>query len=377
MMVPKIKIALVLGMAVNGGTETLWLNYFKHMDKNKFEVDFLVENESKIINREVIEALGGKLIIIPSYKNPLYYMKIMQRIFKKKEYDIVHSNMNTLSLFTLKAAKKAGIKIRISHSHSTSNKKEWKRNILKSILKIFSRKYPTNCFACSELAGKYLFGKNYYESGKVTIINNAIDLNKFSFSSNYRYEIRNEFGIDKNTVLIGNIGRMLPQKNHIFLLKIIKEYIKLNSNVKLMILGDGPLKEKIVKKVVKLGLKNHVILVGTRVDAYKFYSAFDLFCLPSLYEGLPVVGIESQANGCPTLFSASITDEVGLNSNVQFESIDNKTDVWAADINDLIKKSRVENIKMEKYDIIEQTKRLERIYIQVMSDLKNNNKNVY
>ena len=153
-----IKVAQVIGMAVDGGTESVWMNYYRNIDKKKIQFDFLVENESKIINKKEIESMGGKIVIIPPYNNPIKYMRVLKKIFKENPYDIVHSNMNALSVFTLRAAKKAGIKVRIAHSHSTSNKKEWKKNILKNILRPFSKVYATHYLACSELAGRWLFG---------------------------------------------------------------------------------------------------------------------------------------------------------------------------------------------------------------------------
>ena len=134
--------------------------------------------------------MGGNVVIIPSYKRPIRYVKELTKLFKDGQYDIVHSNMNALSVFALMAAKKAGIKIRIAHSHSTTNKKEFFRNILKNLLRPFSKKYATHYFACSEFAGRWLFGNKTFNEGKVTIVNNAIDLKKFVYDKNIRQQIR-------------------------------------------------------------------------------------------------------------------------------------------------------------------------------------------
>ena len=172
-----IRVAQIIGKAINGGTEAFAMNYYTHIDRSKVQFDFFVESTSKIIDRELIESLGGRVVIIPSYKNPFNYIKILTKLFKDGNYDIVHSNMNALSVFTLRAAKKAGVPIRIAHSHSTSNKKEWKKTIIKNLLKPLSKIYATHYFACSELAGRWLFGNKTFDKGQVKVINNAIELN--------------------------------------------------------------------------------------------------------------------------------------------------------------------------------------------------------
>ena len=364
----KIKIAQVIGIAANGGIESLWLNYFRYIDKTKFEFDFLVENESKLINREQIEAMGGRVVIIPSYKKPIKYIKELTKIFKNNKYDIVHSNMNTLSVFTLKAAKKAGVAIRIAHSHSTSNRREWKKNILKNILRPLSKKYSTHYFTCSELAGRYLFGHKTYERGKVVIINNAIELDKFKMNNEYRVDIRNMYNISESTIVLGNVGRIGSQKNQGFLIDVFNQYKKINNNSKLLILGDGPLLNDLKEKVKNINIEKDVIFAGVHSDVFKFYSAMDVFCMPSLYEGLPVVGIEAQANGLPVIFSDTITNEVCVNENCKFLSLKNEPHKWSLCVNELIQMGRNNKFQSEIYDIVFQTKRLEEIYIKIVNE---------
>lgn len=316
-----IKVAHVIGMAINGGTEALWMNYYRNIDRTKVQFDFLVESESKIINKEEIERLGGHVIIIPPYKNVFKYIKTLKKIFKENQYDIVHSNMNALSVFTLKAAKKAGIKVRIAHSHSTSNKKEWKKNIVKNILRPFSKKYATDYFACSEHAGRWLFGDKTYDQGKVKIIKNAIDIEKFKFNEENRKSIRNEFNILDDEILIGNVGRMMPQKNQSFLLDVFVKYHQNNPKSKLMIINDGPLFEELKAKANNLNISDSVIFVGPKSDLYRYYSAFDVFTLPSLYEGLGIVLVEAQANGLNCIASINVPREVDGTGNVLYAKL--------------------------------------------------------
>jgi len=366
-----IKIAQVIGMAINGGTESLWMNYYRNIDRTKVQFDFLVESESAIINKNEIERLGGRIILIPSYKNPLKYIKTLTKIFKDNKYDIVHSNMNALSFFTLKAAKKAGIKVRIAHSHSTSNKKEWKKNIIKNILRPFSKMYATHYFACSELAGRWLFGNKLYDNGNVTIIKNAIDIDKFKFDEQYRKNIRKEFNVLEDELLIGNVGRMMPQKNQAFLLDVFAKYHSNNPKSKLMIINDGPLFSELKSKAISLNIKESVIFVGPKSDLFKYYSAFDIFALPSIYEGLGIVLVEAQANGLNCIASSNVPSEADGTGNVKFLQL-NEFD-WVEALKtcnitrhpfDFCKNKLIDN----KYSIKDVTIELEKIYEEIVKE---------
>ena len=366
-----IKVAQVLGFVAEGGVESMVMSYYRNIDKAKVQFDFLVECTSKIINKEEIEKMGGKIIIIPSMKNIFKYEKQLKSIFKENNYDIVHAQKSTLNIFPLYAAKKAGIKVRISHSHSTSNKIEWKRNIIKNILRPFSKLYATDYFACSELAGRYLFGNKTFDQGKVTIINNAIDINKFKFNEEFRSQIRKKYNIE-NKFVIGHIGRFVTQKNHSFLIDIFYEYQMINPNSCLLLIGDGPLFNEIKDKVNKLNINDKVIFVGSCFDTEKYYSAMDLFLLPSLYEGLPVVGVEAQINGINCLFSDTITKEIKVTDNANFLSLKNSSKEWALEINKTKEKDlndRELNSDLfvnSKYDIKNEASNLLELYNTMM-----------
>ena len=364
----KIKVAHVIGMAINGGTEALWLNYYRNINRDLFQFDFLVESESKIIKKEEIEKLGGKVIIIPSYKNIFKYMKVLKKIFIENKYDIVHSNMNSLSVFPLKAAKQAKVKIRIAHSHSTSNKIEWKKNIIKNLLRPFAKKYSTHYFACSESAGRWLFGNKTYNKGEVVIINNAIDIDKFKYNIKNRIDIRKEYDVLENEMLIGNIGRMMPQKNQIFLIDAFYRYHLKNPKSKLMIINDGPLLNELKMKVDNLNISNSVLFIGPKSDVFRYYSAFDLFALPSLYEGLGIVVVEAQANGLTSLVSNFVPREVDATGHVHF--LDLNVDDWVSDFNNTRRFFWEEcKLSLEKnnYCIKKAAKNLENIYISLLT----------
>jgi len=319
-----IRIAHVVGKCVGGGVESVVFNYYRHIDHSKIQFDFICDSDSTNIPYEEIESLGGKVILIPPYQKVFKYHKELKKIFKEKNYQIVHSHINTLSVFPLYAAKKAGVPVRIAHSHSTTNKKEWKRNILKQVLRPFSKVFATDYMCCSELAGRWLFGNKTYNKGDVYLLNNAIDLDKFIYDEKIRNKKRKELGIKKNQLVIGHIGRFVAQKNHTFLIDIFNEIHKQNNNAILVLAGQGPLLEDIRKKVNQLKLTDYVQFLGQRSDANELYQAFDVFLLPSLYEGLPVVGVEAQAAGLLCILSNDMTKETKVLDSTIFMSLKNK-----------------------------------------------------
>ena len=359
-----IIVAQVMGKWVGGGVESVIMNYYRHLDHSKVQFDFICDEDSTRIPYDEIKKLGGRVFLVPKYQNFPKYLKALEKLFKENKYRIVHANINTLSVFPLYAAKKVGVPVRISHSHSTSNPKEWSRNLIKNILRPFSKRYATDYFACSEIAGRYLFGNKAFDQGEVKIIHNAIDVDKFKFDEAARKKLRQEFGIKDSTVVIGHVGRFVQQKNHTFLVDVFKEYHKKNPDSKLLLVGSGPLEDEIKKKVERLDLEDSVLFLGQRDDINKLYSVMDVFCLPSLYEGLPVVGIEAQATGLPTIFSNRISKEVIVSSYAKIVSIQD-TGFCIEKINKTtrsIKKQRSYATVFEYMDINNEVSTLEKIY---------------
>ena len=355
-----IVVAQIMGKWVGGGVEAVIMNYYRHIDRTKVQFDFICDEDSTNIPYEEIKKLGGKVILCPPYQKLPKYLKFLKQLFKEKKYRIVHSNINTLSVFPLYAAKKAGVPVRIAHSHSTSNPKEWKKNLLKNALRPFSKKYATDYFACSELAGRYLFGDKTFNKGEVKIIHNAIDVEKFKYDPEARKKLRKEIGIKDSDFVIGHIGRFVEQKNHRFLIDIFAEVKKEKKNAKLVLVGQGPLREEIEEKVKNLGLEKDVFFLGQRSDTNKLYSVFDVFCLPSLYEGLPVVGVEAQANGVPCVFSDRITKEIFASRNLEIIDIDD----LSSTVNAFLKSSKRKMSNLQKYNISETASSIEEIYME-------------
>lgn len=327
-----VRVAQIMGKWVGGGVEAVVMNYYRNIDRNKIQFDFICDDDSTCIPKEEIENLGGKVILIPPYQKVLKYHKELKKVLKEGQYKIVHSHINALSVFSLWAAKSAKVPVRIAHSHSTSNKKEWKKTLLKNMLRPFSKLFATDYFCCSELAGRWLFGNKTYDQGKVYLLNNAIDVDKFKYNEKLRKEKRKELHIKDKDLVIGHIGRFVKQKNHEFLIDIFNEIHKQNKNTILLLAGEGPLKEEIETKVKILGLEKNVKFLGQRKDANELYQTMDAFVLPSLYEGLPVVGVEAQAAGLPCFFSTDMTKETKVLQTTKFISLIHTPQYWAKEI---------------------------------------------
>lgn len=360
-----VRVLQIIGIACNGGVESVILNYYRHIDKSKVQFDFVVHNNpSENFVREVKNGGGRLYEITPYMKNVFAFTYEIYKIIRNGRYEIVHSNMNSLSGFPLFSAWLAGAKVRILHNHTTDTKAEGMRTVLKRVLRPFAKLFANQYWACSELAAKWMYGEQVVSDGKVTIIPNAIDLKKFAFNQEKRDKLRSHLGI-KAELVIGHVGRFMKQKNHDFLIDIFAEVVKEKPDAKLLLIGEGSLENKIKAKVARLSLENNVLFLGVRSDVADLYNVMDIFVLPSFYEGLPVVGVEAQANGLKCLFSDKVTRESNLLQSTEFISLaDGK--VWRNRILDssIMRKTQFvgKNNIMGRFCIEESSIRLQDIY---------------
>lgn len=358
-----IRVAHLMTYMNYGGVEAVIMNYYRHIDRTMIQFDFFVFEGSELPQRDEIESLGGRIYILPEVKHLGQYENTLTRILKKNHYRIVHANMNTLSVFGLRAAKKAGVPVRICHSHSTAGAGETKKNILKYILRPFSRIYPTELFACSEYAGHWLYGKktDFY------VMHNAIDLEHFRYNEVIRHRIREELGID-NKLVIGHIGRFTPPKNDFFILEIFNEIHMMNPESVMMFIGEGQLEGEVRQRVNELNLTDSVLFLGTKNDCAPYYQAMDAFLLPSLYEGLPVVGVEAQAAGLTCFFSDKVTTEVKVLDTTEMISLDINAKFWAKKIlintRQYKREDTVKKMKKGGYSIYEESDTLREKYLE-------------
>ena len=324
------RVLQIIGIVCGGGVEAVIMNYYRNIDRTQIQFDFVVDGYEKTYLDDEIEAMGGKVYHVEPYrKNIFRYMGQIYKIVREGHYEIVHSNMNTLSVFSLFPAWLAGAEQRILHNHSTAVKQEGKRSLMKQILRPFAPIFANRYAACSELAGNWMYGKEKMKRGDITIIRNAIDLDQYAFSESTRAKYRQELGIGPDDFVIGHVGRFMFQKNHTFLIKIFREVKKVQHNAVLLLIGDGELRGKIEKQVQEYGLEDSVKFLGIRKDVQALYNAMDVFVLPSWYEGLPVVSVEAQANGLHCLFSKNVTAESGLTQSAEFIHLEDGAEVWA------------------------------------------------
>lgn len=365
-----IRIAQIMGKWVGGGVEAVVMNYYRKIDKEKIQFDFLCDEDSTDIPIEEIESLGGKVILIPPYQKVFKYQSVLMNILKTKNYKIVHSHINTLSVFPLFAAKRAGVPIRIAHNHSTTNKKEIKKHIMKLTLKPFSKVFATHYMCCSELAGRWLFGDKIYNQGKVYLLNNAVDIKKFKYDEKIRLKVLKSLNIQENAVVVGHVGRFVETKNHTFLISVFKEIHKQIPNSYLILGGQGPLLNEIKAKVKNEGLLDAVIFLGQRNDINEIYQAFDLFIMPSLYEGLGMALIEAQCAGVKCLASNHIPTSAKVTPNLKFLSLSDEIETWKNEaltlLNDKTRNDWSEEVSIHGYNIEIEAQKLENYYEEVI-----------
>lgn len=323
-MVASIRVAHVMGKMVGGGLESVVMNYYRHIDRSRVQFDFIVDGDSTLVPRGEIESLGGRVFTVPPYQHVFAYQRALTALFREQGWTIVHSHENALSVFPLCAARRAGVPVRIAHSHSTSGKGEPMRNAMKWILRRFSNVYPTHRMACSRHAGEWLFGKG----AEFDVLYNAIELDRFRFNPHVRAEVRAELGIPDGVLAVGHIGRFVAQKNHVFLLDVFEGVVRGGLDAVLVLAGDGPLRSEVECRVRELGLSDKVCFLGQRGDANRLYQAFDVFCLPSLYEGFGIVAVEAQVSGLPCVLSTEVPVEVGVGGECLFFDLKESIDCW-------------------------------------------------
>jgi glycosyltransferase involved in cell wall biosynthesis len=316
-----------------GGLETMLMNYYRQMDRSKIQFDFLVHRSEEGHYDREIAALGGKIYRMPQIRPGNYtpYFRKLDQFFKKQtDYKVVHAHINENSSFVLKAAKKAGVPCRITHSHLSDLGLDIKLPF-RLYARMAMKDNPSSYFACSRKAGEWLFGKRIAGSGKVVVLNNAVDVQQFSFDPAVRKEIREELAAGDRLV-IGHIGRFNQQKNHDFLIDIFQAVHEKEPRSLLVLAGEGKLRPQIEAKIKRLGLEEHVRLLGVRNDVASLLQGMDLFLFPSLFEGLPVVLVEAQAAGLACVVSDAITAETDVTGKLQFISLKQSAEQWAEQI---------------------------------------------
>lgn len=359
-------LQIVYTLDACGGIENYVMNYYRQFNKEKIQVDFIIHKNTSNNFIEEVKKLGGKVYIFPefSFKNLFKILKLINKFFKVHKYKIIHCHVAPAACFYFYFAKKHKILHRILHAHQPAIADKIKNKIRDFVLLNLGNYFATDRIACSDTSGKFLF-----KNKKFIIVYNAIDFKKYLYSPNFREMLRNKYSL-KNQKVIGHIGRFAPVKNHKFLLNIFENVLKIDKEYKLMLIGDGETKEEIKKLCYKKNLDSNVIFVDTTKEAYKYYSVFDIFLLPSFFEGLPLVAIEAQYNGLPVILSKNrVTKDVIISDKVELLSIESSPRLWAEKIIEIINNNKVRQNKIfsDDYNIYLQANKLEDYYVNLVN----------
>lgn len=363
-----IRVLHYIGSLGSGGSQAMIMNIYKNIDKTRIQFDFISHDEKSTFYLKEIEQLGGRVFYCPKYtgKNHLSYKKWWDNFFlSHDEYHIFHCHVRSTSSICIRSAKKFKL-ITIAHSHSTSNGSGIV-GIIKSISQFPTRFYADYYFACSKQAGKWMFGKKIIQSSKFYVINNSINAKKYIFNAQTRETVRKNLNLE-NKFVVGHIGRFMEAKNHPFLIDLLLELKKNNTDPLLLLVGDGPNKRAIENKVKELHLSENVCFLGLRSDIPELLQAMDVFVFPSIYEGMPVTMIEAQASGLKVFCSSVITNEAIVTPLVRSIELNDGPEEWARIILDEVpykRENQYDSIVKANYDSEMGSKKLESFYLSL------------
>lgn len=357
-----IRVAQIMGKFWAGGVETVVFNYYRKLDHSKIQFDFYYDADSTVEPPQDLIEMGAYFYKIPPYQKLYKYLKILKKHFREKRYTIVCSHINTLSVFPLYIAWLENIPVRIAHNHSVPGGNEIKRNILKYILRSVSKIFPTDYFACSEKAGRWMFGDRIYAAGQVNIIRNAIDFEKFKLPKKEINYYRRKLGLE-NKFVVGHIGRFTYAKNHAFLIAVFSAICKVRKDAALLLVGDGELHDDIISEIKARNLENRTILIGMVSNPEKYYALADVIVLPSIFEGLSLTTVESQAAGVPIVISEAIPKEAIISNGCIYESLAASPEKWAITAINAAKINVCLNKRSKEYDINRQAIKMQSWYL--------------
>lgn len=363
-----IRVLHIMGHADVGGISTVVLNYMKHIDQSKIHFDFALTGSEPGVNGKTMIAMGAKYYRLPlKSQGILKFRTALYELLTKEHFDVIHVHSSSTSFVALQVAKKAGVKCRFAHAHTTMNG-GWKTQLRRILGCTLNYHYATKVIGCGKLAGDSIFGKRHMLSPKGVVLPNAIDTSIFRFDAAARTEVRDELSIGKQYAL-ALVGRLSPQKNQFFALDVMKKIHESNVNVVLYLIGTGEWEDRLKHTIEENGLESCVKMLGRRTDMIRLYQGMDCCILPSLYEGFPVTGVEAIAAGLPLIISDKVTDELKFGSAVKYLPLDR--DTWAeeilrcANIDDTsLRDTRSREAADNGFDINATSKQLENLYME-------------
>lgn len=348
------------------GLETMLMNYYRYMDRTQIQFDFLTHRPDRADYDDEIERLGGRVYYAPRLYPHHYaaYFSFMTKFFQEHpEYKIMHSHIDAMSYLPLLAGKRAGVPIRIAHSHSTSIDKDLKYP-LKLLFKNRMLTAANQCAACGAEAGQFLFDGHEFE-----LIPNAIDAPRFRYDARIRAEMRQSMGLDDKLVL-GHVGRFCYPKNHEFLIEIFREVLRRRSNAVLLLVGTGEKEEKIREITAAYSMTEAVRFLGSQADVSPFYQAMDVFVMPSRFEGVPLTGVEAQYALLPCVFSDRVPTEGAFTERCSFVPLEKSAGEWAEQILSVVASERQAlQITDNRYDIHQASQLLADYYRRLLTAL--------
>lgn len=363
-----IRVLQVVTHMNRGGLETMLMNYYRHIDRDRVQFDFLVHRDKRAAYDDEIEALGGKIYRLPRLVPwSVHYQKALNCFFDShSEYKIVHVHQDCLSSVILKVAHKHGVPVRIAHSHN-SNQDINLKYLIKMFYKQSIPRYANKLFACGQLAGEWMFGGAPFE-----VLNNAVDIKKYLYDHECARQIRDKLMIPQDAFVFGHIGRFSYQKNHSYLIDIFASVASKEPKAKLLMVGDGDLRPEMEAKVKVLGLIDRVIFTGVRSDVPELLQAMDVFVFPSLYEGLPVTIVEAQAAGLPCVISDQVPSDCAVTDLVEFMSLASSPEEWAERIiaaKGTPRRNTYDEVARAGFGIAENAAWLEKFYLSKQKEM--------
>ncbi|WP_031554225.1 glycosyltransferase [Oribacterium sp. FC2011] len=363
------RIAYIIGKMWAGGVEAVVFNYYRAIDHTKFQFDFYYDADSTVEPPQDLIDMGARFIMLPPYQKLSAYLKELRHHLRTEHYTIVHSHLNTLSVFPLYAAWREHVPVRIAHNHSVPGGNELKRNLAKQVLRRLSKLFSTHYFACSEKAGRWMFGDKAFDDGKVYVLKNAVDFYRFHTSQSEVEDLKTQLGLS-DCFIVGHIGRFTYAKNHEFLLDVFKEINERNSCARLLLVGDGELHDEIIKGIRNRGLENCVVMRGKVQNPEKYYKLNDVIILPSVFEGLSMTTVESQVAGVPAVISKAIPIEAIISDGCIYLDLNDSVKLWAEKAVNAANKEVHLNKSAEDYNIKTQAPKLEAWYFKALSHVR-------
>lgn len=354
----------------HGGIESRLLDWYRNIDRSKVQFDLLkvtTDNDNPMI--EEFKSLGGKVYTLPKF-TPKTYFRFKANVKKffddHNKYKVIHCHSPITGKYVINEAKRHNVTTRIMHSRTIQFNKDSSFKFFREYLKKASFKNATDYFACSKKAGEWLFGPESVKKNKVKVINNGIESERFIYNSAIRTELRKHLDLG-NSFVIGNVGRFSQPKNHSFMIDIFSEFNKKHHNSKLLLIGEGPEKERVIQKVNKLDLSEKVLFLGKQENIWEYLQCIDLFLFPSFFEGFGTTAIEAQAAGLITIASDAVPPSVDITDLIQHLPLSTNAKAWADTMQDYSKgyerKNMYEEIVKAGFDVKYTTEFLEKVYL--------------